>query len=55
MEWTYGLGALVLGLVIAATLIYSRHRGWWQRLNTDAATRDLYRKEENRRVAKGEP
>jgi hypothetical protein len=55
MELTYGLGALVLGIAIAAALLYSRHRSWWQRATTDAATRDLYRKEENRRVAKGEP
>lgn len=55
MELTYGLGALVLGIVIAAVLLYSRQRGWRQRATTDAATRDLYRKEENRRVAKGEP
>ena len=55
MEWTYALGAIVLCAALAAVLIYSRHRGWWRRLETDAATRDLYRKEENRRVARGDP
>lgn len=55
MELSYGLGALLLGIVIAGALLYSRHRGWWQRAITDTGTRQVYRQEEQRRVRKGEP
>jgi hypothetical protein len=55
MELSYGLGALLLGIVIAAVLLYSRRRNWWQRVETDTGTRQVYREEEQRRVREGEP
>lgn len=55
MEWSYAFGALLLAVVLAGAVLYTRHRGRWQRAVTDASTRQVYREEEQRRVAKGEP
>lgn len=54
MEWSYAFGALVLAIVIAGAIVYTRQRSRLQRAVTDASTEGLYREEERRRVAKGE-